>query len=362
MGAAIAIAMALLLISTLGILLPTPAFLIPKELPMGWANVKYYGLKVATLEAAYKKGIIDSNTPIGFILGQSNVREAFDPEIVSRSSEKRIRWVVFSGTGGSFKKINYLSGPLFLSRIKPAVVVLGISPHMLLGQPNPKYLKSLSPESGSKDQFKGNLKTEWDLLLNREWLFTKRREINNVLKHGIHRMRLRLFDWFGLRPDDLFSPHPKLNPFGADPKAYRTPRAPNQDLKKQASFLGLVGKFDPQNYKANGDQAQTLIRLIGKLKKLDAQVIVVLMPEAKDLRSRMPSEALQTLLADLDNAFPANAVPVVDMRDAIPDTYFYDYGHLNWKGRNHFSYRFAETIEPYLDADSFKQMMISRTE
>jgi len=133
-------------------------------------------------------------------------------------------------------------------------------------------------------------------------------------------------------------------------------------LKRQASFLGLIGKFDPQNYIADGEQTQTLICLIGKLKKMDAQVIVVLMPEAKDLRSRMPSEALQTLLADLDNAFPANTISVVDMRDAMPDKYFYDFSHLNWEGRKHFSYRFAKTIEPYLDADNFKQMMISKSE
>jgi hypothetical protein len=133
-------------------------------------------------------------------------------------------------------------------------------------------------------------------------------------------------------------------------------------LKRQISFLKLVGKFGPQNYQTNGEQAQALIRLIGKYKKIDAQVIVVLMPEAKNLRSWMPSEALQTLLADLDNAFPANAIPVVDMRDAMPDTYFYDFGHLNWEGRKRFSYLFAETIELYLETDKYKRMMISRSE
>ena len=359
MGVAIAIALALLLISILGILLPAPPFLNPEERPMGWANVKRYGLKAARLEAAYKKGIIDSSTPIGFILGQSNVREGFDPEIVSKSCDQKIRWVVFSGSGGSFKKIKYLSQPLSLSRIKPAVVVLGISPHMLLGQPNPAYLKRSNPGSSIKDIFKGRLKEGWDRLLDREWIFTRRREINDALKHYIHRIRLRLFHWFSLGPDDLFSPHSKINPFGPDIKAYRTPRAPARDLKRQISFLKLVGKFGPQNYQINGEQA--LIDVIGKFKKMDAQVIVVLMPESKPLRFQIPSEAFQTLLADLENAFPKDTVPVIDMRDTMPDEYFYDYGHLNWAGRKRFSYRFAETIEPYLEANDFKPMMLSRS-
>ena len=348
MGMAIAIAVALLLFSILGILLPPPQFLNPEELPMGWAHVRHYGLKAATLEAAYRKGILDSDTPVGFILGQSNVREAFDPEIVSRSGDQGIRWVVFSGSGGSLKKMKYLSEPLFLSRIKPAVAVLGISPHMLLGQPNPAHIRPPNTDISIMNLFNGSQKSGWNRLLDREWIFTKRREVNNALKHYIYRIRLRLFDWFGLGPDDLFSPHPRINPFGADPKAYRTPRAPIRDLKRQISFLKLVGKFGPQNYQTNGEQAQALIRLISKFRKLDAQVIVVLMPEAKHLRSRMPSEALQTLLTDLKNAFPINTIPVIDMRDVMPDEYFYDYGHLNWAGRKRFSYRFAETIAPYL--------------
>ena len=362
MVTAIVITTALLLISMLGILMPAPPFLNPEELPMGWAHVKRYGLKVAALEAAYTKGIIDSSTPIGFILGQSNVREGFDPEIVSKSCDQKIRWVVFSGSGGSFKKIKYLSEPLFLSRIKPTVVVIGISPHMLLGQPNPAYIERSNPSSSINDLFYGGLKEGWDRLLNREWVFTKRREINDAFKHYTYRIRLRLFDWFGLGPDDLFSPHSKINPFGADPKAYRTPRAPIQDLKRQISFLKLVGKFGPRNYQISGEQAQALVRLIGKFKKMDAQVIVVLMPEAKPLRSRMPSEALQTLLADLDNALLTNTISIVDMRDTMPDKYFYDFGHLNWEGRKRFSYLFAETIVPYFDADNFKQMMLSKSE
>ncbi|MBW2408941.1 MAG: hypothetical protein JRF72_04020 [Deltaproteobacteria bacterium] len=170
-----------------------------------------------------------------------------------------------------------------------------------------------------------------------------------------------MFNWFGLGPDDLFSPHSKINPFGADIKAYRTTRAPNRDLKKQVSFLKLVGKFGPQNYQPNVEQAQALIDVIGRFQKMGAQVIVVLMPESKPLRSQIPSQAFQTLLVDLKRAFPIDTVPVVDMRDTMPDEYFYDYGHLNWAGRKRFSYRFAETIEPYLDANDFKPMLISRT-
>ena len=100
-----AIASAFLIIVGLGVLLPTPKFLLPEGIPMGWANVSYYGQKVATLEAAYKKKKIDPSTSFGFILGASVVREGFDPLIVSKVCDSGMRWIVFSHSGGGARKI-----------------------------------------------------------------------------------------------------------------------------------------------------------------------------------------------------------------------------------------------------------------
>jgi len=349
--AGMAIAMALFLIFILGMVLPTPEFLQPKELPMGWVNIKYYGQKVATLEAAYKKRNIDPSASIGFILGQSNVREDFDPEIVSRVCDQGVRWVVLSGSGGSFIKMEYLSRPLFLSRIKPAVAVLGVTPTMLIGQPNPSNLNHQNPGSGFKDLFSGSPKASADRMLGKEWIFTKRRVMNDVLKHGLYRIRLRLFQVFGVGPDSLFTVHPKINPFSADFKQYRTSRAPAKHLKRQMTFWKIFGWFDPKAYRTDSDQARALIRLIENFKKRETEVFILLMPEAKELRTLEPAEAVQTLLAVLENAFPSDNFTVIDMRDSMSEEYFYDYGHLNWAGRKRFSHRFAETIAPYLEHD-----------
>jgi hypothetical protein len=344
-----AIASALLLFMGLGVILPSPAFLNPKELPMGWVNNRYYGQKVATLEAAYKKREIDPDSSIGFILGQSNVRENFDPEIVSSLGGHGVRWVVLSGSGGSFVKMEYLSRPLFLSRIQPTVAVLGFAPTMLIGQPNPARSNHHRSGRGLKERSSDNPNAGLERLLDKEWIISKRRVMNDVLKHGLYRIRLRLFHVFGVGPEALFRPHPDINPFGADPKHYRTPRAPEKHWKRQMAFWKTFGWFDPRKYRTDSDQARALIRLIENFKEIGAEVFILLMPEAQKLRTLEPVEAVQTLQAVLENAFPADTIPVIDMRDSMSEEYFYDFGHLNWAGRKLFSHRFAETIEPYLE-------------
>ena len=347
--AAAAISSAFLIIIALGVLLPTPKFLMPEGIPMGWANVSYYGRKVATFEAAYKKNKIDPSTSFGFILGASVVRENFDPKIVSKAGDMGVRWTVFSNSGGCFKKMEYLSSPLFMSRVKPAVAVLGIYPTLLTGQLLPPHVRRQNQIGNFMDIFSGNLKADLDRLLKKEWVFSKRREMNDILKHSLYRIRLRLFQWFELGPDALFAANPKIDPFGADFKHYRTPRAPEHHLKRQMTFWNLYGWFDPRAYLARNGQAEALIRVIEDFQRRGTRVFIVLMPESTQLRSLEPPEALQALESVLENAFPADTVPIIDMRNSMPEEYFYDFAHLNWAGRKLFSQRFAKTIEPYLE-------------
>ena len=344
-----AIAAAFFVIVVCGVLLPTPKFLLPEGVPMGWGNVSYYGRKVATLEAAYKKKKIDPDITFGFMLGASAVREGFDPEIVSEVCDSGMRWVVFSNSGGCLKKMEYLTRPLFLSRVKPAVAVLGIYPTLLTGQPIPSHVRRRSQIGNFKDIFSGNSKADVDRMLKKEWVFSKRKKINDSLKHGLYRIRLRLFQWFELGPDALFAADPKINPFGADRKRYRTPRGPKYHLKRQMTGWHLYGWFDPRSYQIRNGQAEALIRVIEDFQGVGTQVFILSMPQATQLRSMEPPEALQALKAVLENAFPADTVPVIDMRDSMAEEYFYDFAHLNWEGRKLFSQRFAKTIKPYLE-------------
>ena len=347
--AAAAIAAVFSIIVALGVLLPTPRFLLPEGIPMGWANVSYYGRKVATLEAAYKKKKIDQSTTFGFILGASAVREGFDPEIVSNMCGKGVRWVVFSNSGGCLKKMEYLSRPLFMSRVKPAVAVLGIYPTLLTGQLIPPHIRRQNQIGNFKDIFNGNSKPDVDRFLKKEWVFSKRKEMNDILKHSLYRIRLRLFQWFELGPDALFAANSKINPLGADIKFYRTPRGPIYHLKRQMTYWNLYGWFDPRAYQNNNGQAEALIRVIEDFQRMGTQVFILLLPEATQIRSMEPPEALQALKAVLENAFPADTVPVIDMRDSMSEEYFYDFAHLNWAGRKLFSQRFAKTMETYLE-------------
>jgi hypothetical protein len=282
------------------------------------------------------------------MLGASAVREGFDPEIVSKVCDSEVRWVVFSNSGGCFKKMEYLSRPLFMSRIKPAVAVLGIYPTLLTGQLIPSHVRRQNQIGNFKDIFNGNLRVNFGRLIKKEWVFSKRKEMNDILKHSLYRIRLRLFQWFELGPDALFEANPKINPFAADYKHYRTPRGREYHFKRQMTYWSLYGWFNPRAYQNNNGQAEALIRVIKNFQRRGTQVLIVLMPEAARLRAMEPPEALQALNAVLENAFPADTVPVIDMRDSMPEEYYFDFTHLNWEGRKRFSHRFAKTIDPYL--------------
>ena len=236
-----------------------------------------------------------------------------------------------------------------MSRVKPAVAVLGIYPTQLAGTIIPSSVREQNQISNFKDIFSGNLKTDADRLLKKEWVFSKRKEMNDILKHSLYRIRLRLFQLFELGPDALFAANPKINPFGADIKFYRTPRGPEYHLKRQMTYWSLFGWFDPRAYQSRNGQAEALIRVIEDFQRMGTRVFILLMPETTQLRSLEPPEAHQALKAVLEKSFPAETVPVIDMRDSMKEEYFYDFSHLNWEGRKLFSYRFAKTIEPYLE-------------
>ena len=170
--------------------------------------------------------------------------------------------------------------------------------------------------------------------------------------------RLALLKWFGMGVDVAFAPLPNFG-LGADvhePPA--TGRSPTEVAKaaqiRQMAFkailagLQAVGAFDAKGYSVNGANARALVNSIKKLRSKGTQVLIVLMPESKPVRDRVPPEAQEVLKTVLNDAFGDNPPDVIDFRAAMSDDMFADATHLNDTGEQELTKRLAGTLNSYL--------------
>ena len=111
---------------------------------------------------------------------------------------------------------------------------------------------------------------------------------------------------------------------------------------------GLRGYYDPRAFSRSHEQAASLVKLIEQLQARRAMVVIVLTPEHSTLRQRVPPEAMAALLDPLTRRFAQDIPPIIDVRDAIPDSGFTDISHLNDAGRALFTPLLAEMIHRHV--------------
>jgi predicted dienelactone hydrolase len=72
--------------------------------------------------------------------------------------------------------------------------------------------------------------------------------------------------------------------------------------------------------------------------------MIMLVPERSTLRSRIPPAALRSFQETLERGFGADAPPVLDLRDGIPDDQFHDDLHLKLAGRRRATQELAQAL------------------
>ena len=282
--------------------------------------------------------------PVAVLLGQSTVREGVDVHALQRSHDT-LCWVNLGASGGNLVQLEYYAQALLHSPLDPAVAILGIHVQFL-AHPRPDAATQPDPSPGPLRAL--------DVL----GIWRDRQIAGNALRHragATRRAVARAFRWdYGvLFPDDrahlTFTDDGEASPDDpyAAPRKYEGSHATDDRQAFLRQHAEGYGWFDPESYRTSSPEAHRLRALIEALDRGGAKLVVVLLPERSDLRSRIPDAAADRLDAVLQST--GVDLSVVDHRDWISDDRFFDHAHLNHVGRDDYTPRLAEALLPFVN-------------
>jgi hypothetical protein len=274
---------------------------------------------------------IGSAVPLGVLLGQSTLGAGVNTRILEDEDGLTMRWLKLDGWGGSVTKIPDISELLYLNSLRPNVVVIAINPYMLKGVDF--ELNNEIANSNSRNIIKKLI-----------WTSKNNFVVTHLLRYGLHRLRVRVFRWFGLGTAVLFPPDPA--PWAPPPPQRWVPQTPAQ-LEVSLDAKRKLGWFDPVSYSATDTGCRCLAELVRQCRAHGAKVCIILVPERSALRKRTPPEAVRCF-AELNRLyFPDQPVPIYDLRDRMPDRFFVDPHHLIPEGRDRASLLWARCMREF---------------
>ena len=110
------------------------------------------------------------------------------------------------------------------------------------------------------------------------------------------------------------------------------------------------GIFDPASYSPDGFEADRLAETIDRIRGMGSTPVVAILPESTAFRSYLPSNAAPALEAAIARAFAPERPAVLDLRGAIPDEFFSDPMHVDYRGRERTTRLIAERLGEFRKA------------
>lgn len=280
--------------------------------------------------------------PLAVLLGLSTAREGVDPARFEHASAGHYRLLNLAASGGSFSEIGDYCEPLVESGLRPAIVVVGVHPSWLAGRAATAvqaWPALPARADGAALLEHGRAVRAW--LVQRSWILRNRSAINERLRQSMFMLRGRVGDLFGVALDGR-------GQVTADPwtvtSSYRDAYAPPAFLTTQLQQWQALGWFDPARLNQQADDAPVLRKVLRSLRAISPRVVVVLMPEAEQFRSRVPPGGAQAVAAIAASVDPD--MTVLDLRTSMPASAFRDQAHLNATGRRLFSDTLARALLP----------------
>jgi hypothetical protein len=323
------------------------------------------GGQISGVLAEARRGMGDLSG-LGVVLGPSAAGMDIDPRILEETGSPLVprRWLNLYANGANATDLRGLADLLFLSRIRINRVVLAIGPTILAR--STAYLSDTTTadvrpflrayEDGHLMTARQELAALSLVPLHR--LFPERIRIGHQSRVLVSWAKTRLFSAIGLGADSLYPPNP-------DPWTVRLlirdeaaeGRAPNagrhvtaREIREGPMRNGLFGEvndkgwYDVSSYSSRGRAANDLIAIISQARSHGAEVMITLVPERSNLRSRIPPAALRCFHETLERGFGADAPPILDLRDAIADDEFHDDLHLRLTGRRQATLKLAQAL------------------
>lgn len=321
----------------------------PSQRPLGWQLHEHVWHRVAAVDHLYHSGQLPSNTRLGVFIGVSTTATGIQRQYLDAGASAADRWIVLAGAGLSFENIENVMYPVFFCSQKPAAVVFGVHPQMLVGE---RYLGD-EPKFGAQrvvgrrrraleSRFAGFHPLPW---VRTHWAIRNREIVADYLRSRIYALKLWFSYLAGLSAENLFEP--AAIPWDDDPLwLWNMDDAENEFAHDQVEFWKKRGHFDAANYDPDGAQARAFVRMIRAYRALGAKVYVVIMPLRSTLRNIVPPNAKPCLLDVLHRAFPEAPPKVIDLEQAMPDELFTDEAHLSKRGAQRLSKIVAEQLQP----------------
>ena len=319
----------------------------PRQRPLGLPMYRNIWGRVAAVDRLYQTGQLPRDARLGVYIGVSTTATGIQRQFLDARANVADRWIVLAGAGLSFENIESVMHPVFFCSQKPAAVVFGVHPQMLVGE---RYVRDESSgelhrvvgrrRRALESHFAGYRALSW---LKRHWAIDHRALAADFLRSRIYLLRLWFLYLGGVSADRLFEP--SAQPWDEEPLwLWNMDDAENKVAQNQLDFWAGRGHFDAANYRADGDQARSLIRMIRAYRKLGAKVYVVIMPLRSTVRRKIPPNAKPCLFEAIDRAFPEAPPTIVDLQEAMPDKFFTDEAHLSKAGSERLSKQVAERL------------------
>ena len=323
------------------------------------------GGRISGVLAEARRGMGDLSG-LGVVFGPSAAGMDIDPRILEEASGPLLpkRWLNLYANGANATDLRGLADVLFMSRIRINRIVLAINP-MILAR-STAYLSDtttadLRPFLRAYE--KGHLTTARQELaalslvpLHR--LFPERIRIGHQSRVLVSGAKTRLFSALGLGADSLYPP--ELDPWtvqllirdeaavGIAANAERHVTA--REIREGPMLNGLFGEvkdrgwYDGSSYSSQGRAANDLIAIIRQARSHGAEVMIMLVPERSDSPIANPAGSAPLFQETLERGFGADAPPVLDLRDGIPDDQFHDDLHLKLAGRRRATQELAQAL------------------
>lgn len=311
--------------------------------------------RVARASEEYRQRAIAPGDHLGVLVGISNMREAAELSVVSEGAGPGWRWLGVAGAGFGMGSFVQYADLVLDSDLRPDVVVLGLGLHQLV---DPRPGGPAAEDGGIAGALReGNVRTAAVLIRNSSWIYSRQRDVSVSAEQGVLAWRARMMSFFGVPLSEGESR--KLSPWREMVRMDWPDHFSAATIAAQEEGLARAGIFDLESYRTSPVSFDSLARIVETFQGRGSKVVIVLLPEASTLNSRIPAEALNIFQERLRERFGAREPLVLDYRPTIHDEGFVDLPHMNRQGRLEFSRKLGEDLRTLLP--SGEPLMVSQT-
>jgi len=312
--------------------------------------------RVVRASEEYRLREVAPGDHLGVLVGISNMREAAELSVVSEVVGPGWRWLGVAGAGFGMGSFVQYANLVLESDLRPDVVVLGLGLHQLV-DPRPGAPGAAADAGIAGAIREGNFRSAAVQIRNASWIYSRQRDVSVTVEGGLLEWRARLMTFFDVPLSEGESR--KLSPWREMVRMDWPDHFSKATIAAQEESLDRAGIFDIASYKGSPVSFESLARIVETFQRQGTKVIVVLLPEASTLNTRIPAEALNIFQERLRARFGASEPPVLDYRPTIHDEGFVDLPHMNRQGRLEFSRKLGEGLRTLLP--SGEPLMASQT-